>query len=92
MSNIKNVLSTWKYLKKKYPTHVLLFKSPKGYYESYNKDAKLIATAIGNLTYEVSLSKNGKKVTATSFPCSDLDEFLPKMIHAGLKVAVCNPD
>lgn len=91
MSKVKSVLSTWKYLKKKYPTHVLLFKRPEGYYESYNKDAELIATATGQLTYEVSFGKRDKEITTTSFPCSRLDEFLPKMINAGLKVAVCNP-
>lgn len=70
-------------LKAKYPDAILLFRIG-DFYELYNKDAKDASEILG-----IQLSKVGRKYMA-GFPHHLLDEYLPKLIKAARRVAICD--
>lgn len=72
-------------LKKKHPDAVLLFRCG-DFYESYEDDAQECATILG-----ITLTKrNTDKVKMAGFPYHALDTYLPKLIRAGKRVAICD--
>ncbi|GAB5465459.1 MAG: DNA mismatch repair protein MutS [Candidatus Kapaibacteriales bacterium] len=74
-------------IKEKYPDSVLFF-SLGDFYETFGKDAILTAKVCG-----ITLTKrnNGAagKTELAGFPHHQLDNYLPKMVKAGYRVAVC---
>lgn len=76
-------------LKKKHPDALLLFRR-NDLYEIYREDAvkaaAILATEITNLIIP------GEKASLkmTSFPFTELDRNLPKLIRAGARVAICD--
>ena len=72
-------------LKKKHPEAVLLFRRG-DFYESYEEDAVTCAAILG-LT-NVRSSKDN--VMMAGFPYHALDSYLPKLIRAGKRVAICD--
>mgnify|MGYP001021848083 CR=1 FL=1 len=72
------VIEQWKKLKEKHPNTVLLFRIGKNY-EAYKTDIEAL-NKIGVL------STGGK----ASFKDFELDGYLPKLIRAGYKVAICD--
>lgn len=72
-------------LKTKHPDAVILFRVG-DFYESYFEDAKKIAEVLG-----LTLTRQAKtKMDLTGFPHHALDTYLPKLIRAGLRVAICD--
>ena len=72
-------------LKAKHPDAVILFRVG-DFYESYFEDAKKIAEVLG-----LTLTRQAKtKMDLTGFPHHALDTYLPKLIRAGLRVAICD--
>ena len=72
-------------LKAKHPDAVILFRAG-DFYESYFEDAKKVSEVLG-----VTLTENEKDdIFITSFPTQSLDTYLPKLIRAGLRVAICD--
>lgn len=72
-------------LKAKHPDAVILFRVS-DFYESYLDDAKKIAEVLG-----LTLTRQAKtKMDLTGFPYHALDTYLPKLIRAGLRVAICD--
>lgn len=74
-------------MKTKHPDAVLLFRVG-DFYESYGKDATKCSTVLG-LTLTHRAIGNGKKVDLTGFPHHALDLYLPKLVRAGCRVAIC---
>lgn len=70
-------------LKKKHPEATLLFRCG-DFYETYHEDAETTAKILG-----ITLTQRGKTKMA-GFPFHALDTYLPKLIHAGLRVAICD--
>jgi DNA mismatch repair protein MutS len=74
--------------KAKYPDAILLFRVG-DFYETFSTDAKVAAGVLG-----ITLTKraNGKatEVELAGFPHHSLDTYLPKLVRAGYKVAVCD--
>ena len=74
--------------KAKYPDAILLFRVG-DFYETFSKDAMTTAAVLG-----ITLTKraNGKAtdVELAGFPHHALDTYLPKLVRAGYKVAVCD--
>jgi len=70
-------------LKAKHPDDTLLFRCG-DFYESYHDDAETIAKVLG-----ITLTKKGDTKMA-GFPYHALDAYLPKLIHKGLRVAICD--
>lgn len=70
-------------IKAKHPDAVLLFRVG-DFYESYEEDAEIVAKELG-----ITLTKKGDTKMA-NFPHHALDTYLPKLIQAGKRVAVCD--
>ena len=73
-------------LKAKHPDAVILFRVG-DFYESYLEDAKKVADATGTTLTNRS-GEDGYYLTG--FPHHALDIYLPKIIRAGLRVAICD--
>ena len=80
-----NELHQWASLKVKHPDAVLLFRHG-SFYEAYGADAEKAATALnltltpwGNTSYKM-----------CGFPFHALDTYLPRLIRAGHRVAICD--
>lgn len=75
-------------LKKKHPDAIMLFRCG-DFYETFSSDAILAAEILG-----ITLTKraNGKasSVELAGFPHHALDTYLPKLIRAGKRVAICD--
>lgn len=81
----KTIEKQWNDLKSKHPEAVLLFRTG-DLYEAYWQDAKACAKALGiTLTY-----RNTDKMPMAAFPYHALDTYLPKLIRAGHRVAICD--
>jgi DNA mismatch repair protein MutS len=74
--------------KAKYPDAVLLFRVG-DFYETFSSDARTASAVLG-----ITLTKrsNGKasEVELAGFPHHALDTYLPKLVRAGYKVAICD--
>ena len=70
-------------MKAKHPDSVLLFRVG-DFYESYGEDAKVVAKELG-----ITLTKKGD-TTMAGFPAHSLDKYLPKLVRAGKRVAMCD--
>ena len=79
------MVETFNELKAKHPDAVILFRVG-DFYESYLEDAKRLSEVLG-----VTLTRQAKtKMDLAGFPCHALDTYLPKLIRAGLRVAICD--
>ena len=79
------MVETFNELKAKHPDAVILFRVG-DFYESYFDDAKKIADVLG-----LTLTRQAKtKMDLAGFPYHALDTYLPKLIRAGLRVAICD--
>ena len=78
-------------IKNQYPDAVLLFRCG-DFYETYAEDA-VRASKILNITLthrSNGSSKEGKALEMAGFPFHALDTYLPKLVRAGLRVAICD--
>ena len=79
------MIETFKMLKEKHSDVLILFRVG-DFYESYFEDAKKVSEVLG-----VTLTENEKDdIFITSFPTQSLDTYLPKLIRAGIRVAICD--
>ena len=79
------MVETFNELKAKHPDAVILFRVG-DFYESYLEDAKKLSEVLG-----LTLTRQAKtKMDLTGFPSHALDIYLPKIIRAGLRVAICD--
>lgn len=74
-------------VKAKYPDTILLFRMG-DFFETFEEDAKIAAKVLG-----ITLTKRGNgaagEVPLAGFPHHALDAYLPKLLKAGYRVAVC---
>ena len=82
-------LESYNSLKAKHPDAVLLFRTNDNY-ESYKNDAEVCAKVLGIDKEERTNAKTGEKVAITTFPYHQLDTYLPKLVRAGNRVAICD--
>ncbi|HRS68040.1 MAG TPA: DNA mismatch repair protein MutS [Paludibacteraceae bacterium] len=75
-------------IKNQYPDAVLLFRCG-DFYETYAKDASLASEILG-ITLTKRSNKNADSVEMAGFPHHALDTYLPKLVRAGLRVAICD--
>lgn len=78
-------------LKKKHPDALLLFRCG-DFYETYMQDARKSSEILGITLTRSSRSKDpdGKPLEMAGFPHHTLDTYLPKLIRAGQRVAICD--
>lgn len=75
-------------LKAKHPDAVMLFRCG-DFYETYSTDA-IIAAEILGITLTKRANGKGRTVEMAGFPHHALDTYLPKLIRAGKRVAICD--
>ena len=74
-------------MKSKHPDAVLLFRMG-DFYGSFGEDAKVLSEVLG-----ITLTRtSAKDITAqqAAFPAASLDTYLPKIVRAGKRVAICD--
>ncbi|WP_088324196.1 DNA mismatch repair protein MutS [Polaribacter tangerinus] len=75
-------------IKKKYPDAMLLFRVG-DFYETFGEDAKKAAHVLG-----ITLTKRGAgsdtETALAGFPHHSLNTYLPKLVKAGMRVAICD--
>ena len=78
-------------LKKKHPDALLLFRCG-DFYETYKEDAEKASKILGITLTRSSKTKDekGKPLAMAGFPYHALDTYLPKLIRAGERVAICD--
>lgn len=75
-------------LKAKHPDAVMLFRCG-DFYETYSTDA-IVASEILGITLTKRANGKGKTIEMAGFPHHALDTYLPKLIRAGKRVAICD--
>lgn len=81
------LMSQYRQVKAKYPETILLFRMG-DFFETFEEDAKITAKVLG-----IVLTKRGNgaagDIPLAGFPHHALDAYLPKLLKAGYRVAVC---
>ena len=75
-------------LKAKHPDAVMLFRCG-DFYETYSTDA-IVASEILGITLTKRANGKGKTVEMAGFPHHAFDTYLPKLVRAGKRVAICD--
>ena len=70
-------------LKAKHQSSVILLRCG-DFYETFEEDAKVVSETLG-----ITLTKRGS-TKMTGFPYHAIDSYLPKLVRAGLRVAICD--
>ena len=86
-SNDTPLMRQYYAFKAKYPEAMLLYRVG-DFYETYGEDAAKAAEILGIVLTRRS-SAMAQSVELAGFPHHALDTYLPKLVRAGLKVAVC---
>lgn len=71
-------------LKDEHPDYLLLFRCG-DFYESYQEDAESASRILG-----ITLTKDKEGDILAGFPHRALDTYLPRLIRAGLRIAICD--
>lgn len=79
----KEIKQQFEQMKAKHPDAVLLFRTG-DFYETYEDDAVIVSDTLG-----ITLTMRGKTKMA-GFPHHALDTYLPKLVRAGIRVAMCD--
>ena len=90
-SNVPPIIKQYNDLKQKHPDALLLFRCG-DFYETYKEDAVKTSNILG-----ITLTKHSKRMDGegmplmmAGFPYHALDTYLPKLIRAGERVAICD--
>ena len=79
------MIETFKMLKEKHSDALILFRVG-DFYEAYCEDAQKASEVLG-----ITLTRNKDgECDYACFPCDSLDIYLPKLIRAGIRVAICD--
>ncbi|MCQ2318032.1 MAG: DNA mismatch repair protein MutS [Bacteroidales bacterium] len=86
-SNDTPLMKQYYAFKAKYPEAMLLFRVG-DFYETYGEDAVKSSKILG-IVLTKHHNSNDKGINLAGFPHHALDTYLPKLVRAGLKVAIC---
>lgn len=91
MSNVPPIIKQYNDLKQKHPDALLLFRCG-DFYETYKEEAVKASNILGiTLTkHSKRMDEEGKPLKMAGFPYHALDTYLPKLIRAGERVAICD--
>ena len=81
------LIQQWREMKAKHPEAIVLFRVG-NFYETFYQDAVKIADVLG-ITLTRRANGKEKLVELAGFPHHALDNYLPKMVRAGIRVALC---
>ncbi len=84
-SNLTPAMKQFKEAKEKYPDAIIFFRMG-DFYETFYDDAKITAREL-----EITLTKRGTKakIPLAGIPYHALDNYLPRLVKKGYKVAIC---
>ena len=90
MSKVKSetpLMKQYNLIKSKYPDTLLLFRVG-DFYETFGKDAIVASNILGII---LTARNNGSsKIELAGFPHHSIGNYLPKLVKAGYRVAVCD--
>ena len=86
-NNITPLMKQYNDIKKKYPDSILLFRMG-DFYETFNEDAVKTSEIIGIVLTKRAHGQSSE-VKLAGFPYHSLDIYLPQLVAAGNKVAIC---
>ena len=91
LSDREEKIKQYNDLKQKHPDALLLFRCG-DFYETYKEDAVKASNILGiTLTkHSKRMDEEGKPLKMAGFPYHALDSYLPKLIRAGERVAICD--
>lgn len=81
------LIEQYQEMKKKHPDAVLLFRCG-DFYECFGDDAKTASDVLG-ITLTTRANGSAEKIYLAGFPNHALDTYLPKLVRAGHRVAIC---
>ncbi len=81
------LIKQYQEMKKKHPDAVLLFRCG-DFYECFGDDAKTASDVLG-ITLTTRANGSAEKIYLAGFPHHALDTYLPKLVRAGHRVAIC---
>lgn len=81
------ILTQYAEMKKKHPDAILLFRVG-DFYEMFGEDA-VKATRILDITLTRRMNGKAASIELAGFPHHSLDIYLPKLVRAGHRVAIC---
>ena len=81
--NVSPMMKQFQELKAKHPDVTILFRCG-DFYETYQEDAEVVAKTLG-----ITLT-NKDDIKMAGFPYHALDQYLPKLIRHGMRVAICD--
>lgn len=78
-------------LKSKHPDALLMFRCG-DFYEMYEEDAVAASKILGIILTESRSAKgrDGKPIRMAGFPHHALDSYLPRLVRAGRRLAICD--
>ena len=90
MSKVKSetpLMKQYNLIKSKYPDTLLLFRVG-DFYETFGKDAIKASKVLGIIL--TARNNGGSKIELAGFPHHSVGNYLPKLVKAGHRVAVCD--
>ena len=81
------MMDTYEHMHEQYPDVICLFRCGDSY-EVYRDDAEKVSNIL-NITL-TQRDVNGPYIYMAGFPFHALDTYLPKIVRAGLRVAICD--
>lgn len=81
------LMKQYQSIKAKYPDAILLFRIG-DFYETFGEDAKQVAAILGIILTKKSIGNNATTELA-GFPYHSMDSYLPRLVRAGHRVAIC---
>ncbi len=82
------LMKQYNQIKAKHPTALLLFRVG-DFYETFGSDA-IIASKILGIILTKRKNGSGSHIELAGFPHHSLDTYLPKLVRAGQRVAICD--
>lgn len=86
--NLTPLMRQYRQIKDKYPDTIMLFRVG-DFYETFEDDAKITSNVLG-ITLTKRANGAASEVPLAGFPFHALDTYLPKLVKAGYRVAVCD--
>lgn len=77
-------------MKQKHPDAILLFRVG-DFYETFREDAVAAPDILGITLTRRANGNNNASIELAGFPHHALDTYLPKLVRAGRRVAICEP-
>lgn len=81
------LMKQYEEMKKKHPDAILLFRCG-DFYECFGEDAQKASDVLG-ITLTTRANGKAEKIYLAGFPHHALDTYLPKLVRAGHRVAIC---